>query len=54
MITVKVTFSDGDFLVTGINTDLAGAIRYYLGKVFNLSRGAEDRLVKAVKVEELV
>lgn len=52
MITVKVTFEDGDSLVTDINTDLAGAKKYYEGNIFNLGC-VEDRMVKAVKVEEL-
>ncbi len=50
MITVKVTFSDGDSLVTRINASLEGAKKYYLGNVFNLGV-VEDRLVTAVNVE---
>ena len=51
-IEVKVTFEDGDSLTTQINTDLEGAKKYYLGKMFNL--GVEDDVMKkAVKVEEI-
>ena len=52
MITVKVTFEDGDYLTTGINTDLDGAKQYYEGRLFNLGC-VEDHMVKAVKVEEI-
>lgn len=51
-ITVKVTFEDGDYLTTRINTDLDGAKEYYEGQLFNLGV-VEDRMVKAVKVEQL-
>lgn len=52
MITVKITYSNGNTNITGINTDLEGAKRYYLGNVFNL--GVEDDLlVRVVKVEAL-
>lgn len=50
-IVVKVTFSDGNFLTTTINTTLDGAKEYYLGKPFNLGTGGDDKIVKAVKVE---
>ncbi|MDA3855062.1 MAG: hypothetical protein PF569_02300 [Candidatus Woesearchaeota archaeon] len=51
-ITVKVEFEDGNYLVTGINTDLNGAEDYYLGKYFNF--GIEgDKMVKAVKVTKV-
>ena len=52
MITVKVTFEDGDYLTTGINTDLEGAKKYYEGRVFNLG-SVEDRMVKAISVEQV-
>jgi hypothetical protein len=48
--TVKITFADGNSLVTDINTDLDGAKKYYLGKMFNLGAGDDD-MQKAVKVE---
>lgn len=47
---VKVTFEDGNYLYSTINTDLAGALRYYLGQVFNVGV-EEDKLVKCVDVE---
>jgi len=50
MITVKVTFNNGNTIVTGINTTLEGAKEYYLGKAFNF--GVEDDLMLiATKVE---
>ena len=46
----KITFSDGDSLVTSMNATLEEARAYYLGNIFNL--GAEqDRLVRCVSVE---
>ena len=50
-VAVKVTFDNGDSLITEINTDLKGAKDYYLGKKFNLGAGAYDVMTKAVKVE---
>jgi len=50
MITVKVTFQNNDNLITGINTNLSGAIKYYVGKWFNLG-SVKDNMQKAVKVE---
>ncbi len=51
-IEVKVTFEDGESITTPINTDLEGAKKYYLGKMFNL--GTEDDVMKkAVKVEQI-
>lgn len=47
---VKVTFEDGNFLYSTINTTLQGARNYYLGQIFNLG-AEEDKLVKAVAVE---
>lgn len=49
MIYVKVTFEDGNSLKTGINTDLDGAKKYYVGKSFELDECKP--LVKAVSVE---
>jgi hypothetical protein len=51
MIDVKVTFANGSHLVTGINTDLEGAKKYYIGKTFNIGQGEKDKMTKAVKVE---
>ena len=55
MIVVKVTFADGDSLVTRINATLEEARRYYVGQRFNLApRGSsEDRMVEAVSVEQV-
>jgi hypothetical protein len=50
MNSYKITFSDGDSLVTRMNATLEEATAYYLGQVFNL--GAErDRLVRCNSVE---
>lgn len=50
MNSYKITFSDGDSLVTSMNSTLEEAKDYYLGKVFNL--GIEtDRLVRCISVE---
>jgi len=52
MKTVKVTFSNGDHLTTGINGTEDEIRAYYIGQTFNL--GAEsDLMVKAVSVEFL-
>lgn len=52
-IDVKVTFDDGNTLVTKINTDLEGAKKYYIGKDFNLGQGDQDKMAKAIKVEQV-
>ena len=52
-IGVKIIFDNGDSLYTEINTDLAGAEKYYLGKVFNIGVGENDKMAKVVKVEEI-
>lgn len=53
-INVKVTFENGDFLTTALNTDLEGAEKYYLNKLFNIGKGACDLVSKAIKVEEII
>ena len=54
MITVKVTWSNGDSTLTSINLTLDGARRYYIGQQFNIGDGAGgDLMVTAVKVEEV-
>ena len=53
MITVKVTFDNGNVITTGINGTLESAKQYYLGKQFNLGSGEDDLMAKAVKVEEI-
>ena len=52
MISVKVTYSNGDSLTTSINTDIKGAKGYYLNKWFNLG-SVDDNMQKAVKVEKI-
>lgn len=49
--TVRVTFSDGDSVVTNVYGTRYDIIKYYRpGKIFNMGIG-EDRLVKVVNVE---
>lgn len=50
MKVVKVLFEDGNNLVTGINGTVEQILAYYVGKIFNVGRGAEDYMVKAVAV----
>ena len=53
MMTLKVTFSDGDELVTRINFRTEQEARnYYIGKTFNTG-SISDNMVKAVSVEIL-
>ncbi len=54
MIKVKVTYSNKDTIITSINTDLEGAKRYYLGRVFNLGNSDNDLMVKAILVEKVI
>ena len=52
-VVVKVTYDNGDYTVTTINTDYEGAKKYYLGKVFtdeDEMTGKETRK-KVVKVD---
>lgn len=54
MISVKVTFADGNSFVTGINATLEEAIAYYVGQEFQFGDTDEcpiDKLVKAITVE---
>ena len=49
----KITFNNGDSLITSMNKCQAVVESYYLGKVFNL--GIEgDLMVEAVKVEAIL
>ena len=50
MITVKVTYDDGDYTVTGFNGTLDEAVRYFLGSTFNLGTERDD-MHRCVKVE---
>src|SRR4030065_745525 len=55
-ITVKVTYDNGDISTTKINTDLAGAKKYFIGQKFVYFEDEEtgkEYSRKAVKVEEL-
>lgn len=53
MNTFKVTYEDGNTMVTGFNGTLEDAKKYYEGKVFNVGDGPNDNMVKAVTVEEV-
>jgi hypothetical protein len=54
MRAIKVTFDNGDHLVTSINGTEQEIRAYYLGKIFNLGDGSGgDLLVKAVGIEFL-
>lgn len=51
--TVKVTFSDGDYIITTIFGSKADVLRYYrVGSVFNTGR-LTDNLVKVTSVDIL-
>lgn len=50
-IFVRVTFDDGNFIDTRINTDLQGAKDYYLGQAFELDE--LKPLSTAVDVKEI-
>ena len=53
MITVKVCFENGDSLLTGINMDISGARRYYVGRRFNIGQGGQDNLVEAISCDQV-
>ena len=56
MNSYKVTFEDGNTIVTSMNATLEQAKTYYLGKYFNFGDTDEcpkDKMLKAVKVETL-
>ena len=50
---VKVITETGDYWETGINLPEQEAVAYYLGKVFNVGLGPNDRLERVVEVEVL-
>jgi hypothetical protein len=52
-IRFKVTFLNGDSLVTSINGTQEEIEKYYLGNSFNLGCGEKDRMTIAIKVEFL-
>lgn len=47
----KITFENGDSLITGFNGSLKDANHYYLGECFELDEN--QPMVQAVKVERL-
>lgn len=49
----RIKFEDGSQIETEMNTDLKGAKEYYIGRKFNLGKGEKDKMVKAVKVEQI-
>ena len=51
--TVKVTFDNGDTIVTDYNADVGREeiAKYYMGHYFNIGIGGKDEMHKAVKVE---
>jgi hypothetical protein len=52
----KVTFEDGNTLVTNMNATLEEAKKYYIGTPFNFGDNDEcphDKLVKAIAVEQI-
>jgi len=53
MITIRVLFANGDSFVTGINCSYLDAYAYYVGKVFNLGTGGEDKLVECLHIQLL-
>jgi hypothetical protein len=52
MRSIRVTFSDGNSLVTSINGTDREIIEYYLRRTFNVGR-SEDAMATCVKVEFL-
>ena len=56
MNTYKITFSDGNMIITGMNATMAEAEAYYLGTKFQLGdtdKIPHDYLVEVVRVEEV-
>lgn len=52
MRTIKVTFDNGDSIITNINSTESEIKEYYIGNIFNIGT-YEDCLVKAVSVKFL-
>jgi hypothetical protein len=50
MKTVKVTFENGETLVTGINGTHDEIVQYYMGQLFTM---ANEQTAKVVRVEFL-
>ena len=53
MNTFKITYEDGNTITTGFNGTLEDAKKYYEGRVFNVGADEHDKMVKAIKVEQL-
>lgn len=49
---IKITFENGDTVVSRINGTKEEILRYYIGTTFNLGREA-DLMVKAIAVDFL-
>ena len=52
MNSFKITFANGDYLITSLNGTYKDAVDYYLGNLFNIGN-TEDNMQKCIKVEEL-
>lgn len=52
MKTFKITFDNGDSLVTRLNGTFEDACQYYIGSMFNLGV-VDDDMHRCVKVEEI-
>lgn len=52
MKTVKVTFDNGDNIITNINGTKSEIKEYYIGSIFNIGT-YKDCLAKAISVEFL-
>ena len=52
MKTVKVTYDNGDSIITNINGTESEIRDYYIGNIFNIGT-YEDYLAKAISVEFL-
>lgn len=53
----RITFADGNVLVTDMNANLDEARQYYVGQSFNFGDTdacPQDRMVMAVNVEEIL
>jgi hypothetical protein len=56
MKTIKVTFEDGNTIITSINGTVFEILSYYIGRYFQFGDTKEypgDKMVKAIKVEFL-
>ena len=54
MKTAKVTYSDGDIIITSINGSNETILKYFeFGKVFNIGQGEYDNMQSVVKCEIL-